>query len=950
MSAGDVDTTHWLSELTATLPAERSARVRAFGEPREVLSRLVGAVESLVLTDAPKCIEVSDMLVALVDALAVPALSARARRCRGQALAYAGRLAESLELCEQAVAIAEGDGQQLEAARARLACIHPLAEMGRYDEALTAGAQARSVFVASGESKLAAHADVNLGGIHRHRDEPEAALEHFDRARTALADEPLRVGWIDSNRGEALLQLHDFAAAQAAFESSLRTSSQAGAALPAAIAEGNLADLAARRGDLQSAVFLFERARSRLEESAATSHLARLIAEQAEAYESLGLYEAAQRAFEDAVPRLESLRLVGEGARARAALGRTLLQLGHASRADDELAEAARQLRALGHTLAAARVDLIRTEVALRQAQPAVARQLVEDVRAELSQRPADEAALRLQSARLALRSGDLPAAALELTTALRIAQELGMSSLVAAALQQRAALHRAANRPLESIADLRAAIALVESTRGSLRAERFRASFLGEWRELYEELARGLLAGPHPSVGAALTIIEQAKSRALLDTMHGAESPADDPSEPAEASLADEFQKRRGELNALLSQRDDDPGAPARAKSQNSLRSRIDECERALEDVETRLASLRRGRPTLGQAPSLEAVLACLPRGAEMIEYFSLGGELCAFVLRADAAPQWCRICDLASMRAQVRRTLFQIGRAARPGVRSTPRAAQLTNDARRELLALHDLVWRPLAPLIADGRRLILAPHDALHLAPLHALWDGDRHLAQRHDVSYVPSAGVLRFLAERRRRATGSRAARALVVGVADERAQWIAQESRVVAQILGGAHCLADGDATVKQFCDLAGQADVIHLACHGRFSAQSPLSSGLRLADRWLTLRDLRGLRLQAELVTLSGCETGRASVSGADELQGFLRGFIAAGAQALLVSLWPVDDEATCSFMSEFYREWRSGGRSPGDAAAAAARAQRAALSACPHPTFWAPFVFVGDI
>jgi len=103
------------------------------------------------------------------------------------------------------------------------------------------------------------------------------------------------------------------------------------------------------------------------------------------------------------------------------------------------------------------------------------------------------------------------------------------------------------------------------------------------------------------------------------------------------------------------------------------------------------------------------------------------------------------------------------------------------------------------------------------------------------------------------------------------------------------------------------------ANLLHLACHGRFRSDNPLFSSLQLADGWLTVRDTYNLKLQCDLVTLSACETGVSQVAPGDELIGLARGFFAAGAPTLLVSLWAVDDEATTQLMTLFYQRLLAG-------------------------------------
>lgn len=111
-----------------------------------------------------------------------------------------------------------------------------------------------------------------------------------------------------------------------------------------------------------------------------------------------------------------------------------------------------------------------------------------------------------------------------------------------------------------------------------------------------------------------------------------------------------------------------------------------------------------------------------------------------------------------------------------------------------------------------------------------------------------------------------------------------------------------------EATAARVQAAAPDARLIHFACHGHFSPHDPLGSGLKLADRWLNVREICDLRLRAGLVTLSGCETGRNVVTAGDELQGLSRAFLAAGAAALLVSLWTVQDEAALKLMTDFYK------------------------------------------
>jgi CHAT domain-containing protein len=183
----------------------------------------------------------------------------------------------------------------------------------------------------------------------------------------------------------------------------------------------------------------------------------------------------------------------------------------------------------------------------------------------------------------------------------------------------------------------------------------------------------------------------------------------------------------------------------------------------------------------------------------------------------------------------------------------------------------------------------------------------------------------------------------------MGVPDEAAPHIAGEVGIVAATLPAARVHCGPEATRERFMAEAGQAAVIHLACHGRFEPRAPLASGLKLADGWLTVRDLYGLSLDGAVVVLSGCDTGRAERRGGDEQIGLIRAFFAAGASALLVSQWALHDETAGNLMASVYELWQNGRTQGGRGLAAAVRgAQRRLIEAGAHPGIWAPFTLYG--
>jgi CHAT domain-containing protein len=133
---------------------------------------------------------------------------------------------------------------------------------------------------------------------------------------------------------------------------------------------------------------------------------------------------------------------------------------------------------------------------------------------------------------------------------------------------------------------------------------------------------------------------------------------------------------------------------------------------------------------------------------------------------------------------------------------------------------------------------------------------------------------------------------------------------------------------------------------LHIATHGVYRQDNPMFSAIRLGDGYLNLYDLYQLRLNAKLVTLSGCATGMNFVAAGDELLGLQRGLFYAGATSLLLSLWDVHDRSTAELMQEFYKGYIQSG----DMAGSLQAAMRSLEQKHPHPYFWAPFVLVGKV
>lgn len=249
-----------------------------------------------------------------------------------------------------------------------------------------------------------------------------------------------------------------------------------------------------------------------------------------------------------------------------------------------------------------------------------------------------------------------------------------------------------------------------------------------------------------------------------------------------------------------------------------------------------------------------------------------------------------------------------------------------------------LCELLVAPIADLLADlDDELQVSGHRHLHAVPFDALLDEVGPWFSHLDGAALPQA-------EDAAQAERPPGVAALVLAVPDENAPLITAEAEMIFRTLPSAEIVLGEDATRDVLANRAREADVVHLACHGVFRHENPLSSALRLGDGWLHARDIiaGGLDLREAVVVLSACGSGL-SPDYLSEPIGLASACLAAGATGVIAALWAVDDAVTLDLMTAFYRGLADGMEPP----CALRRARREVAQQHPHPYYWAAFRYV---
>lgn len=310
----------------------------------------------------------------------------------------------------------------------------------------------------------------------------------------------------------------------------------------------------------------------------------------------------------------------------------------------------------------------------------------------------------------------------------------------------------------------------------------------------------------------------------------------------------------------------------------------------------------------------------------------------------------------------------------------------------------ALDERIMRPLRVALAGATRLLISPDGGLNLVPFEALVDEHgRYLIERYATTYLTSGrDLLRMqtapvatgrpvivadplfgepaTVARGRQPGATSASRSVTVG-ADLSGLYFAPllgsaiEGRAIKTLFPDATLLTGRRATKSTLTQLP-PPSILHIASHGFFLeddggrsdsviGQNPLlRSGLALAganlagtaqgDGILTALEAAGLNLWGTgLVTLSACDTGVGDVHNGEGVYGLRRAFMLAGAETLVMSLWPVSDAVARDTMVAYYARLRSGaGRGDALRQAKLSIMRRPAFR---HPYYWGGFIQSGD-
>ncbi len=357
----------------------------------------------------------------------------------------------------------------------------------------------------------------------------------------------------------------------------------------------------------------------------------------------------------------------------------------------------------------------------------------------------------------------------------------------------------------------------------------------------------------------------------------------------------------------------------------------------------------------------SLEQVQQSLPQGSAILEFVVADHRSYCLSIKRDSI----RVVPLRSGK--------EIRQLAAAFLKSV-KAKSSADDQAREL---YEILLAPIGEAL-KSETIVVVPDGPLHLIPFEALIDeGGQYLAQSHRVIYAPSATSFYLLSNQQESADATRALLGVggipyntgelekvsvtrgydVHGLAD----LPASKDEVLAadaEMHNPKNTLLLGpEATESAFKKLAlSRYGIIHLAVHGLANTSDADHSALVLLsdprageDGYLQASEVVQLKLNADLVVLSACDTAVGPVEGEEGIATLARSFLLAGGRAVVSTLWAVDDTFSLFLMKQFYKHLGEG-EAPAFALSVAKRDMLKRFGREALPYYWASFKFEGAL
>lgn len=785
------------------------------------------------------------------------------------------RLEEAGRLFTASLDAATQVGNELAAASAagNLGLIHT--DLGNFASARKGFDRMRDAGRALDDARREANALTNLGMLDVRIGDPLGAIPHL-REALRLQRSIGQVAGIENALGQlgtAYAAIGDMGTAYAMYDSALTIAREQGLRDAEAQDLEVMAELHRDVGDFRRALRLFAAAREINEELGATYQIAQDLRSEAEIYLDLGNLGLARTNGEKALRIHEDLEAGAQVLKDLVLLSDVALASGEPTEAQHFLARGAPIAERL--EIATAKVDL-----ALAQARVAAAGDEYKDVL-------------------------DI------LEDAGPIFERVGYASQAAAASLRTRAYTRL-GRFAEAVSEGRRSVKAIERVRGTISSGLLRSRFVASKSRAFTELTYTLLRTGQ--LTEAFEVADAARAQSLKEHLGAAGASA----RASNATIAtmvegEEILRRVASLVETAS----DPFYASDPSTREALQRRLIQAREEYEEVlvrvpetDARLAGL------LGQRMEAATIRGVLQPDEVLLEYLITPEGVVTFVVTRDEILVAQASITPENLTNRVRLARERLG----SGAHSTMSPEVLEG--------LYEILIAPAERLgaLQGVRSLIIVPHGVLSYLPFSALRDPvtQRFLVEDVFLLHLPSAAALPLLraSSRGLRSPRDRSRSSHVFAPFPKELPGTRREAESTRKVLAGIKEWIGADATEGALRSALEDGGIVHVATHGIMNTYNPLfsrimlqngPSGVTQDDGRLEVHELLSMRIRAPLVFLSGCETGlgpawSTQFSAGEDYATLSQAFLFAGAQNVIATLWPIEDDGASVFVDHFYR------------------------------------------
>src|SRR6266702_2367570 len=460
---------------------------------KEFVEQLAELVVERVRVSTQEALHLAEAAILIARRLKRKDALALGLRAKANALYLSGDNRAAMEHNQQAFQLYESLGDWKEAARTLSTSIQPLILLGEYDQAFHAAERARGIFTRLDDQRRLARLEINVGNIYHRQDRFEEALAHYERAYEDLLpykdDETMAV--VLSNMAVCLISLNDFPRALATYRRARSVCEQNGMPLLVAQADYNVAYLYYLRGEYSRAIEALYAARRACQAIGDAYHFALCHLDLSDIYLELNLSEEAREMAHEGFRRFQELNMGYEAAKTLADEAIAYGQQGKAVQALELFAKAREMFAQEKNLIWPWLLDLYQALLLFHEGRHFEARRLCAGAAIFFDQTMlGGKAALsHLLLARIALQTGDLPAAQAETDAAVAKLQRLQAPVLSYQAHFLRGQLAQSSGDRAAALSAYQEARKSLEALRSRLHSEELKISFVKNRLQVYEAL-----------------------------------------------------------------------------------------------------------------------------------------------------------------------------------------------------------------------------------------------------------------------------------------------------------------------------------------------------------------------------------------------------------------------------------------------------------------------------